>query len=157
MNTMISVGMSSILDSYQTYESKQSTKFSKADQEKKDTRDSLELSEEGQQAIAQSKTKQEKKYDLAKVMAIHEKGFSQIPTREESDYYWEARRNDQALDASLYASDKAKALKEVSQVQTILMKAITGQPLTPEEEQMVKEDPMLKQQYELKKTQANMI
>ncbi|BBF43499.1 hypothetical protein lbkm_2187 [Lachnospiraceae bacterium KM106-2] len=117
------------------------------------TADCLELSADGIKALKNSKS-EEKSYDLAKVLAIHEKGFHEIPSREESDYYWEARRNDPALDARLYAEDKAEAIKFVGQVQTILMKARSGQKLTPEEKALVQNDPFLKQEIELRKSQA---
>lgn len=91
-------------------------------------RDSLELSEEG---LLAGKTEQSevKDYDLSKIMELHEKGFHQRLSKEESDYYWNARRNDPELDARLYAQDKAEALKVVGQVQTLLMKVTNGQQL----------------------------
>lgn len=95
-------------------------------------------------------------YDFNKLMTIHEKSIKEIPTKEESDYYWQARRSDKDLDAYLYQSDKSEALKIMGKVQNILMKATTGQPLTKEEEDMVKEDPMLRQEMENRKARANM-
>lgn len=95
-------------------------------------------------------------YDINKVMEIHKKGFSQVPSKEESDYYWAARKSDPELDAALYEQDKAEALKFVGQVQNILMKAMTGQPLTPEEQEMVKNDPMLQQEIEMRKSKVDM-
>ncbi|KGM94386.1 hypothetical protein IRP63_04970 [Clostridium botulinum] len=102
------------------------------------TYDYFELSSEG------------KSYNLAKVMEIHEKGFHKIPSKEESDYYWAARKSDPELDARLYERDKAEALKFIGQVQTILMKTSSGQKLTPDEEKMVKNDPNLQQAIQMR-------
>ena len=97
-----------------------------------------------------------KAYDLSKVMQIHEKGFHTVPSKEESEYYWAARKSDPALDSALYEKDKAAALTVVAQVQTILMKASMGQKLTPEEEEMVKSDPQLQHEIQSRKMKAEM-
>lgn len=89
---------------------------------------------------------EEKNYDLKEVLRIHKKGFSEIPTKKESDYYWSARKSDPELDQWLYEKDKAEALKFVNTVQSILLKASSGTPLTKEEEALVKNDPVLQQE-----------
>jgi hypothetical protein len=50
--------------------------------------DSLELSSAGKDAS----------YDYARIMRIHNESKSKIPTREDSDYYWNARANNKDLD-----------------------------------------------------------
>ncbi|SHF05000.1 hypothetical protein SAMN02745784_02638 [Tissierella praeacuta DSM 18095] len=117
----------------------------------KQASDCFEPSSEGKEALKNSKKTEEKYYDLAKIMNIHEKGFHEIPTREESDYYWAARKSNPELDSYLYERDKAEALKFVGEVQSILMKVVSGQPLTPEEEEMVKNDPVLQQEIQIRK------
>lgn len=123
--------------------------------EAKDTiMDSIEISQEAKEAF---KNSTENSYDFKEIMRIHEKGFKEIPSQEESDYYWNARKNNEELDTFLYEKDKGEALKLMGKVQAILMKAVTGVPLTKEEEEMVKEDPSLRQEIELRKAQANMM
>ncbi len=112
--------------------------------------DTVEISKEGLDAANEQNS--DKSYDLDKVLQLHKKGFEQMLSKEESDYYWNARRSDPALDRALYDSDKADALKDIAKVQGILLKAVSGQKLTPEEEKMVREDPMLQQ--EIAKRQA---
>jgi len=50
--------------------------------------------------------------------------------------------------------DKADALKLVGNVQTILMKAVSGESLTKEEQEMVNSDPALQQEIQRRKMAA---
>ncbi|MDD3239433.1 MAG: hypothetical protein PHW47_04985 [Lachnospira sp.] len=77
--------------------------------------------------------------------------------REKSDYYWNARRNNPELDRALYDQDKAEALKDVAKVQNIVMKVVSGQQLTPEEQEMVNNDPMLQMELERRKMEAEVV
>jgi len=106
--------------------------------------DSVEISSEGMKAS----------YDLTRVMRIHKESKSEIPSKEDSDYYWNARANNKDLDQSLYDADKADAMKFVMQVQSILMKAVSGQKLSPEEQAMVNSDPALAQEISRRKSAA---
>ena len=119
--------------------------------------DTVELSAEGlaasENSAAQSSSSSAS-YDMSEIMRIHQKGKSEIPTKEESDYYWNVRENDPALDAELDAMDKADALKLVGNVQTILMKAVSGESLTKEEQEMVNSDPALQQEIQRRKMAA---
>lgn len=99
----------------------------------------------------------DKPYDMTKIMEIHEKGFHNIPSKEESDYYHNARKNDPNLDRYLYEKDKSKILGEVADIQSILLKALTGAKMTAKEEKMIKDDPDLKLEIEMRKTKANFI
>lgn len=120
-------------------------KSDRADNEDKAKQyDSVEISDAGQKAS----------YDMSKIMRIHDDSKKQIPGKADSDYYWNARANDKALDQSLYDMDKAEALQFVGQVQSILMKAVSGQKLTSEEQQMVDSDPALAQEIETRKAEA---
>lgn len=105
--------------------------------------DKIEISNKGREFFKIEHFTKDKTYDLAKVLDIHKKGFSQIPSREESEYYWNARKSDPVLDQALYDSDKAKILEEMIAIKLILMKIATGQALTEEEKEMVKKDPNL--------------
>lgn len=98
-----------------------------------------------------------KSYDLAKVLEIREKRAQQTATQDEIDYYWNARESDPSLDSQLYEQDKAEVLSFVSQVQNILMKAVSGQKLTAEEQKMVDGDPALRQEIELRKSRAQIV
>lgn len=77
------------------------------------TSDYFEISSEGKEMLKISKKMEENSYTFAKVMEIHEKGFHKVPTKEESDYYWAARKSDPELYSYLYERDKAEALKLV--------------------------------------------
>ena len=107
----------------------------------KKSRDVLEISSEGQKAAKQSKG-----YELSEVMDIHEKRAAGEASKEEIEYYWRARENDPALDTQLYEQDKAEAMEFVNNVQRILRKVESGQKLTKEEREMVKNDPALQQE-----------
>lgn len=110
--------------------------------------DTVELSGQGMAALTQtgSTAQQGKSYDLDQILQLHAKSkTTEGLTKAESDTYWAARASDPQLDASLYAADKADALNFVGKVQTILMKLRTGQKLTPQEQKMVDDDPMLQQ------------
>lgn len=82
-------------------------------------------------------------YDPGEAWELHQKQKEHALSPEENEYYHSARRNDPKLDIAMYESDKAEVLKEVGQVQNILMKASNGQELTQEEKEMVRNDPAL--------------
>lgn len=82
-------------------------------------------------------------YDPGEAWELHQKQKEHALSPEENEYYHSARRNDPKLDIAMYESDKAEVLKEVGQVQNILMKASNGQELTEEEKEMVRNDPAL--------------
>ena len=107
----------------------------------KKSRDVLEISSEGQKAAKQSKG-----YERSEVMDIHQKRAAVEASEEEIEYYWRARENDPALDTQLYEQDKAEAMEFVNNVQRILRKVESGQKLTKEEREMVKNDPALQQE-----------
>lgn len=92
-----------------------------------------------------------KSYQLSEVMRIHEKGFHEIPTPQESEYYWTARKSDPSLDQQLYDMDKAKVLKEVDEIQKLLLKASRGEQLTEKEKAMLEKDPILAVEFESRK------
>lgn len=123
------------------------------------TFDQIEISDEAKAALdAENNNKVNatggKPYDLKRILELHYK-----KDRTMADAYEEsaARKADPELDAALYAADKAEALEVVGKVQAILMKATFGQKLTPEEEKMVKEDPLLQQAIQLKKAQEGIM
>ena len=123
------------------------------------TQDVVDFSAAGKAALqtgaaAQTGDSSAKSYDLAKVLEIHQKRADQTATKDEVDYYWNARASDPKLDAQLYEQDKAEALSFVGQVQNILMKATSGQKLSAEEQKMVDSDPALRQEIELRKSRA---
>lgn len=151
---MIKIGVNSVITSYQSNSMKYNTKNAHNTEKVESASDYFEISYEGKEMLKISKKMEENSYNFAKVMEIHEKGFNKVPTKEESDYYWAARKSDPELDSYLYEKDKAEALKFVGQVQAILMKAVSGQPLTPEEEKMVKNDPALQQEIQMRKSRA---
>lgn len=119
--------------------------------------DALEISAAGKQAMEKANSS-EKNYDLAAVMQIHAKRTQQeMPTPEESEYYWSARAGDPELDAQLYEQDKAEALSFVGKVQSILMKVASGQKLTAEEAEMVRSDPALAQEVQRRQSQSQLL
>lgn len=146
------VDANSIISEYQqsAVSSKKSNETDTPQKAKSET-DILTLSIEGKEAL---KNSEEKSYDLKKVMEIRKKESMQAATKEESAYVRAARKSDPKLDAKLYAEDKAKVMEEVSRIQSILMKALTGQPLTKGEEELVKNDPALAQEVAKKKAQG---
>lgn len=152
---MINIGTNPILSAYQANSAKNTSSASnikeKATSATVGDPYRVDISTAGKEASANNKS-----YDLAKVMQIHEKGFKQVPTKEESDYYWSARKSDPALDARLYEQDKAAALKEVADIQALLMKASLGQKLTPAEEKLVKNDPALQQEMQIRRSKTQM-
>ena len=62
----------------------------------KKSRDVLEISSEGQDAVNRSVG--QKGYELSKVMNIHQKRANGEASEEEIKYYWRTRENDPALD-----------------------------------------------------------
>ena len=82
----------------------------------------------------------ESSYDLNHILEIHNK---KIRTQAEIDEEHAARKSDPKLDSMLYEQDKAEALDFISKVQQILRKAMSGQSLTKEEQEMIKNDPNL--------------
>ena len=121
--------------------------------EKQNT-DVVDISAAGREALQKSGDTTGRSYDLAKVLQIHEKRAQQTASKDEIDYYWKARESDPALDAQLYAQDKAQVLDFVNQVQSILLKATTGAKLTPEEQRMVEQDPALQQEIALRQSKS---
>lgn len=93
----------------------------------------------------------QKGFDLGKVMQIHEKGFKEVPTREESKYYWAARKADPELDQFLYDQDKAKALAEVAATQNLLVKATMGLKLTQDEQKKMTKTHSLSKKFKYAK------
>lgn len=104
----------------------------------KKSRDVLEISSEGQDAVNRSVG--QKGYELSKVMNIHQKRANGEASEEEIEYYWRTRENDPALDMQLYEQDKAEAMEFVNNAQRILRKMGSCQKLTKEERDMVKND-----------------
>lgn len=122
-----------------------------AETSSKQKQDGLEISSEAQALLnkQQAISNDEKKYDLNTIMQLHKK---ENKTPEELELYRTARRNDSQLDVALYEMDKAEALEFVGKVQNILLKALTNQKLTPEEQEMVKEDFHLQQEIQRRKS-----
>lgn len=104
----------------------------------KKSRDVMEISSEGQDAVKRSVD--QKGYELSKVMDIHQKRANGEASEEEIEYYWRTRENDPALDMQLYEQDKAEAMEFVNNAQHMLRKVGSGQKLTKEERGMVKND-----------------
>lgn len=120
--------------------------------------DSITISKEGFKALNDKQSGEVKEsYDAKKVMELHEKYKNGTITEEENEYYKNARKNNPALDVSLYEADKAEALDFVAKVQAIILKSMTGQKLTSEEQQMVDSDPALSQEIEKRKSEMNIV
>ncbi|MDO5517888.1 MAG: hypothetical protein Q4F66_10045 [Clostridium sp.] len=121
--------------------------------------DQIEISDEGKAVLdAENNNKVNavsgKPYDLKRILELH---YKKDRTMDEAYEESAARKADPELDAALYAADKAEALEIVGKVQNILMKASSGQKLTPEEEKMVEEDPVLQQAIQLKKAEQGIM
>ena len=154
---MIKIEINSVKTSYPLNSKNHSAKNMHNTEKVGSTSDYFEVSSDGKEMLKISKKMEGNSYHLDKVMEIHEKGFHKVPTKEESDYYWAARKSNPELDSYLYERDKAEALKLMGQVQSILMKVISGQPLTPEEEKMVKNDPALQQEIQMRKSKTEIL
>lgn len=109
------------------------------------------LNKDSYQAVSKSVRYDPKTYDMSEIMRIHKKGFHEIPTREESDYYWNVRKENPDLDQYLYDMDKAKVLKEIDEIQMLLIKASHGDKLTEKERIMLAKDPILAMEFKAQK------
>ena len=70
--------------------------------------ESVTISKEGFKALNDKQSGEVKEsYDAKKVMELHEKYKNGTITEEENEYYKNARKNNPALDVSLYEADKA--------------------------------------------------
>lgn len=95
--------------------------------------------------------------DSSRIWSLHIKQETSTLTPEEFEEYHFARKTNQALDSALYERDKAKALEEMLDSQTIIMKLLRGEKLSPKEQQMLKENPALRERVQMEKSKQQLI
>ena len=123
------------------------SEVTKSDNYKK--RDYFEMSEQGRVLFSMMKDLKKMGYDFNRLMDIHEKAYRQAPTKEENDYYWEARKASKELDLYLYERDRKETLEFLGQNQRILMKMNLNLPLTVDELDLIKDSPILDQEIKI--------
>lgn len=123
---------------------------------KQQTTDHLQT--KGYETYTKSKEAKEiNQIDTSRIWSLHLKKEKTSLTPDEFEEYHTARKSNESLDRALYERDKAKALEEIFDIQLLILKALRGEKLTEKEKKMIEEDPMLKQEIEMRKAKQRLI
>ncbi|MUV06950.1 hypothetical protein GOP80_07150 [Planococcaceae bacterium Storch 2/2-2] len=95
--------------------------------------------------------------DRAHIWSLHEKKKTSTLTLAETEIYHTARKTNETLDRALYEHDKAEMFEELFNVQSVVMKLIRGERLSPKEREQLERDPNFREEVRMHYTNQQLI